>query len=203
MTMRPILFSGRMVRAIIAGTKTQTRRVVKLPGVKQGFPMDYRGQDVDRWREVAHGEWQGMGYVTAHPGVLAPCHDPFWCPYGGEGDRLWVREAYRLDGTREGQIIYRATAPTDAMDAPCRWRPSIHMPRRASRLTLEVTCVRVERVREITPEDCLAEGIEWQMGPDSTRLAYMELWDSINAARGYGWAANPWVWVVEFLKMES
>jgi hypothetical protein len=87
-----------------------------------------------------------------------------------------------------------------------RWRPSIHMPRWASRLTLAVTSVRVERVQEITEADARAEGIEPQRsdysGEDSNSLQFRDLWDSINAARGYGWAVNPWVWVVEFERVQ-
>ena len=126
------------------------------------------------------------------------------CPYGAPGDRLWVRETWDTDGKT---IAYRATTPETTTDPePMRWRPSIHMPRWASRLTLAVTSVRVERVQEITEADARAEGIEPQRsdysGEDSNSLQFRDLWDSINAARGYGWAVNPWVWVVEFERVQ-
>jgi hypothetical protein len=190
---RPILFSAEMVRAILDGRKTQTRRVAKLNASGRvklpGSPSNWHCEDPDA--------------------VLA-------CPYGQPGDRLWVRETFRvIDGQTQPRIAidYRA----DPEDKWCRigdflcdgkkWTPSIYMPRLASRILLEITNVRVERVQEISDKDCLAEGIAdlaIPLRPDLTmyRSSYADLWDSINAKRGFGWDANPWVWVIEFRRIE-
>ena len=178
MNEKPILFNGEMVRAILGGRKTQTRRVVK----DQGRVPTVLQSDGNR---------------------LLPKHVPDWftdyCPYGGHGDRLWVRETHwRAEGEGTGGKVrflqYKATSPDDPPLGD-RWRPSIHMPRWASRITLEVTGVRVERVQDISNEDVHAEGFApW----GDKYLSFADLWDSINANRGYGWDANPWVWVVEF-----
>lgn len=187
MAERPILFSGQMVRAILDGRKTQTRRVVKPPA-----PFA-PGDDI-------LVEW-ATGQIK--------------CPYGQPGDLLWVRETWaanrifddsspRIVGNDHHGIWWKADhssyRPLNAK--PGRWRPSIHMPRWASRITLEVTGVQVEQLQEITTEDALAEGIakheQW-----TPRVQFSELWDSINAKRGYGWNSNPCVWVVEFKKVED
>lgn len=183
------------VRAILDGRKTQTRRVVKLTDsgrVKEsGSPRNWHLDDPNA--------------------VMA-------CPYGVPGDRLWVRETWAAphsadqfrpahipNGTR---IHYAATEDLGGL----LWRPSIHMPRWASRLTLEVVSVRVERLQEISEEDALAEGLQrygnGTFGLDDpaccmgvrASVAYMRLWDSINAKRA-PWASNPWVWVIEFRRI--
>lgn len=172
---RPILFSAPMVRAILAGTKTQTRRVCT--------------------DEVAD--------------VLAR-FETVGTPRYSAGDTLWVRETF-ANIAIEGYpptYFYRADGedlpPFDARAADNRWRPSIHMPRTASRITLRVESVRVERLQDISEHDAVCEGIEpatrLACGADShdPRQSFLELWDSINAARGYGWDSNPWVWVVQF-----
>lgn len=169
---RPILFSGEMVRAILDGRKTQTRRVIK----PQGEP--YTIEDVD---------------------VLK-------CPYGIPGDRLWVRETFAdLRGMGFGhKWAYRADTPEGSesdrirIGYGVRWKPSIHMPRWASRITLEITDIRVERVQDITYIDAKAEGVEYEKGYTDPREAFATLWNSINAKRDYGWAMNPWVWIIEF-----
>ncbi|MCZ6868114.1 MAG: hypothetical protein O7G84_01260 [Gammaproteobacteria bacterium] len=184
-TERPILFNGAMVRALLDGTKTQTRRIVKAP---KGFTV---------------GTMTSGGVVEMIS--VKPDGNP-WdvirCPYGVPGDRLWVRETFRYERCPAGAAVrYRADNHLRELGEPVRrdtvpngrWRPSIHMFRCDSRITLEVTDVRVERVQDITWEDVEAEGTE---GADSA--AFADLWDSINAKRGYGWEANPWVWVVEF-----
>jgi hypothetical protein len=199
---RPILFSGPMVKAILDGRKTQTRRVV--------FKDDCQECHQPWWCAGTH--WQN-GDELLH------------CPYGQGGDRLWVRETFCVgyeyepdkftampfDGCENTRkAFYRAT-DDDANGEPKRpWKPSIHMPRWASRITLEIVSVRVERLQNIGEADAIAEGIdEWEemfrCGPDSdpcwtrdARLAYAWLWNSINAKRGFGWDVNPWVWVIEF-----
>ena len=196
MTERPILFSAPMVRAILAGTKTQTRRVLKgvQPwGVSNGKP-----------------EWAIAG------------SEPM-CPYGQPGDRLWVRETHapqpdcwgswerwtRGAGGPGPVIHYKASDERAWVD---RWRPSIHMPRWASRITLEITSVRVERLQAIGQEDARAEGVHrnvdglwsggvWKHLAQPNRYsdpcnAFCDLWASING--GESWDTNPWVWVVEF-----
>ena len=118
------------------------------------------------------------------------------CPYGKPGDELWVRETW--NGTESEGIAYRATDPQ--MDGE-PWKPSIFMPRWASRLQLVIKDVRVERLQDISIDDIYAEGaysINWGRMPGSEHKAFKALWDSINAKRGYGWETNPWVWVVEF-----
>ena len=189
---RPILFSGPMVRAILDGRKTQTRRV------------------------AMH---RVCGVMLARL-AFDPAPDAALCPYGAPGDRLWVRETWAWSGDREipeaeriarGEIWYAA----DGDRGPAiRWRPSIHMPRWAARLTLEVTGVRVERLQDISATDCRAEGIPHfrefvVFGADAEQrremyaAEYRRLWDSLNAPRGYGWDVNPWVWVVEFRKVPA
>jgi hypothetical protein len=175
---RPILFSAPMVHAILAGQKTQTRRV----------------------RFV------------------------FGCPYGQPGDRLWVRESWARDD-EDGQVMYRADIGRDVCaDAweqgriegvpRYKWKPSIHMPRWASRILLEVTSVRVERLQDISESDALAEGVtpKWEPGCSGRLMdafggfsfrpaasAYAELWEQINGPGS--WDTNPWVWVIEFKRV--
>lgn len=227
---RPILFAAPMVRAILDGRKTQTRRVIKPPRDHE-MPCDPLDES-----DIAE--------------LLAVC------PYGQPGDRLWVRETWGYRGSswsserpevQRHHIHYRADdsrrdftrARDDDSGLPtCRpprpgedyvrdyyngyldrywkaWRPSIHMPRWACRLVLEVTAVRVERLQAISETDAIAEGIErdpqhpelWQRGPlrrdvrptpwtGFPRLAFQALWEGLHGTAG--WDANPWVWVVEF-----
>jgi len=167
---RPILFSAPMVRAILEGRKTQTRRVVK-----NKYSHDWRRK----------------------------------CPYGQRGDMLWVRETW--SETPEGDIVYRATDPAwDNEGTGLKWKPSIHMPRWARRITLEITDVYVERLREISEADAFADGVDSMryaftrkdlpttLFPQSSKAQFKVLWESINGAGS--WDANPWVWVISFEK---
>lgn len=205
MNQKPILFSAPMVLAILEGRKTQTRRVVT--------------------GKIAL-EWLQPGGFT--PNFIA---DPgnFLSPYGYSGDRLWVRETFKceeLDPYGEDGVRYRAdnafvmieNTPEaserwgDAYREGGNWRPSIFMPRWASRITLEVVNVRVERVQKITRDDAKAEGVSPVWSYDGKKdpsyfersvlnpyvANYSVLWDEINGKRGFGWDVNPWVWVVEF-----
>lgn len=190
---RPIIFSGPMIRAILEGRKTVTRRVIKGP-----TPIAV-GTGWSRW-------WSEKMQTQLSASGFAKCH----CPYGAPGDRLWVRETWADCSTNplicEDTIAYRATEPE--WDRDCtgiRWRPSIHMPRWASRITLEITGVRVERVQDITEADAEAEGVRGDGlgGNESMRVHFRWLWDKINASRGFGWDTNPWVWVVEFRRVEQ
>lgn len=197
---RPILFSGPMVRAILAGQKTQTRRLVRLP----------RGVDPDHWMpQQASGRpdefdalhWPGDDAVTT----------PLRSPYGAPGDLLWVRETwaerqYRTDVDSPDESAKSERTPAYAADwsgePAYRWRPSIHMPRWASRLSLEVVSIRVERLQEINEEDAKAEGVALPPNDASAkfRSSFQLLWDSINGKRAT-WASNPWVWVIEFRRL--
>lgn len=195
---RPILFSGAMVRAILEGRKTVTRRVVK------GLDPERLGETMTRaqWRQVNRELPESFGIT-------------YLCPYGKPGDRLWVRETWaRVGNTDPGYLVYRATypaclppglerVPADIRDAGYRWRPSIHMPRAASRILLEITAVRVERLHGISRGDAMAEGCPFPnmaAGPDP-RQWFAELWQEINGADS--WAANPWVWVLEFKRVQE
>lgn len=195
---RPILFSGPMVRAILDGRKTQTRRVVK------GLPFDM----------------DSVGCIPESGGLFhfwhfaTDTHIDKRCPYGGihyPWDRLWVREAFHYVRDSESKALieygYRATG-----DYPgAVWAPSIHMPRAASRITLEITNVRVERLGDISEEDAKAEGVEpsrniWDPANpdtrpfDSYRMGFADLWDKING-KNCPWDSNPWVWVITFSKL--
>lgn len=217
---RPILFSAPMVRALLADTKTQTRRVVKLP----------HENPLGRWEVLP---WGGPNGGRTRDGQTVPFQNVIGhsrtgeiigCPYGQPGDRLWVRETFRkIDGQTQPWIEtdYRASYTHgdrlgDLMGMrPPRWTPAIHMPRAASRISLEVTGVRVERLQDISYEDALAEGVHnmapavedecIQSGETSEDFArrmrwpqrqYRLLWEQINGPGS--WDANPWVWVVEF-----
>lgn len=208
---RPILFSGEMVRAILEGKKTQTRRVIK-PQPPEGFRQ---------WGRCINGNaaW------TDHPfqgekGNIVHAKGP----YGEPGDRLWVRETWALvprTAYAGSAGVQQTLRPDDNHDAaiyragwdrvpPGQWRPSIFMPRWASRIMLEVTGVRVERLHDITEDDAKAEGV-WTDSTDMRMLssatknhvgAFARLWNEINERRGYGWGSNPWCWVVEFKRIE-
>lgn len=202
---RPILFSGPMVRAILSGQKTVTRRAISSKLTSQ-FD-EPRGQaDVE------------AGYP------FVECHDGFhpakmFCPYGQPGDRLWVREAWAqinvAQAPGESWVVYRECDNRTDYGGP--WKPSIHMRRRDSRILLEVTDVRVERLQAITWEEALDEGIgdhrfdcDRPVEPDGYPAcscgsvgyvdAFAELWNTINGTGA--WDANPWVWVVEFKRIE-
>ena len=225
---RPILFSAPMVRALLDGSKTQTRRAVKLPhknplGVWE--PFDWGGENggCDK-----HGNTAPAQQTIAHTRT----GDIIACPYGQPGDRLWVRETWNSSGLNWrkpirdmrkvlGPVHYSAD-PEHGGWMPY-WgpmKPSIHMPRWASRITLEITRVRVERLQDISEADAMAEGIErqedglgWKRGPISgdhpntatrtafPRLAYHSLWESINGPDS--WATNPWVWAIEFKRIKQ
>ena len=184
---KPILMSSPMVRALLDARKTQTRRVVKSRGI---WSVEHRGGGFERWpgAESDAGEWEW-----------------FRSPYGDVGDRLWVRETWvpseEPENHRDAKdgFTYRADwSMSDEQDyRDFNWRPSIFMPRTASRITLEVIGVRVERVQQITGVDANCEGLE-------SRDAFELLWRVINGKRpGCSWDDNPWVWVIEFRRVED
>jgi len=220
---RPILFSSPMVRALLAGTKTQTRRIMK-PQPEEMAMGNWK------WHPRGKPMLECMWHETAN-GVL-----PHHCPYGLRGDRLWVRESFSKHTRNTDPHYLPADYPDEAMGC-WYWadgnpeygdwtkpKPSIHMPRWASRITLEITGVRVQRLQGISEEDAKAEGLtaitkdgtlikygipdrdglpgmdndgmawsDWEVDP---RRAYRRLWESINGAGS--WDANPWVWCVSF-----
>jgi hypothetical protein len=186
---RPILFSGPMVRAILDGHKTQTRRVVKLDA-----ELRRRGcTSLD-------GSWwdPSFGGRLKVPGPHETSHRLF-CPYGLPGDRLWVRETW-AEFPSDKDWIYRANYD-GALARKLTWRPSIFMPRPACRLELEIVKVRCERLQDISEHDAEMEGDPKRgliSSENTHRDWYRALWDSINGKRGFGWDVNPWVWVVEF-----
>lgn len=198
---RPILFSAPMVRAIFEGRKTQTRRVVKGPGGRK--IENLRDHDPYAGYSGRYNDPSSWGFPFYDDHADAPLDVwPELCHIGQPGDRLWVREAFA--GTSQEDLIYRATVRDDTDWTEdeiheTRWRPSIHMPRWASRIDLEVTGVRVERLQDISEADALAEGVEPEM-PDECRMAFERLWESINGPGS--WDANPWVWVVEFKRVK-
>lgn len=194
---RPLLFSAPMVRAILSGTKTQTRRGIKdCWGVKNGVP----------WKSVS------VGPATSGCADIA-------CPQGKPGDRLWVREAWKAHTTFDHQpprdipqshVWYLADA---GYKAESRTRASMHMPRWASRITLEITAVRAERLLDISEADARAEGIapfndghgwhseEGRHYAGTAADAYLSLWATINGEASA--RENPWVWVIEFKKIST
>lgn len=211
---RPILFSAPMVRAILDGTKTQTRRVVKPVGNDDGFViLDYG----DGGWPYRSDDGDSTTHTVKRGGKLYHDETPHTCPYGQPGDRLWVRETFHtVDGHSAFYRADYAHDPKGDKEHGIVWTPSIHMPRWASRITLEVTSVRVERLNDITPIDACAEGlsqrtakmhhrrieqfglpgwrdVHWRFSPVD---AYRMLWEQINGAGS--WEANPWVWVIEF-----
>ncbi|PQK86787.1 hypothetical protein [Pantoea ananatis] len=226
---RPILLNAEMVRAVLNGRKTQTRRVIQ----SLAKSMQANGQKVIDYREPGD-KWYGDHVFSMRNQSGTWCDytkEQFLakCPFGAVGDRLWVRETwarYNIDQDTH-DIAYRATTPED-WPKEGRWRPSIHMPRWASRLTLEITGVRVERLNSVNEHDAIAEGLaeiskdgqtykygvpdrdgypgtddfgwpwhEWERYPIS---AYSKLWKSIYGEES--WQANPWVWVIEFKRVE-
>lgn len=228
---RPILMSGPMVRAILEGSKTQTRRVIVPQPTITKHMEPYRQHRADapfeaHWSCLVHLDKGDYRYATAD------CR----CPYGKVGDRLWVRETHGIFGADVGTVSvgYKARLPTGKTLADTdggldvirvepetrtwvethidleRWRPSIFMPRWASRLTLEIKNIRVEQLQDISEEDAIAEGVDAVSLADvprqatmSRRADYRQLWNTINAKRGHSWESNPWVWAITFKKVEQ
>lgn len=204
---RPILFNGAMVRAMLAGQKTQTRRAIKPQPIEASF-LDAPGQhrpSVDEDGRLRIATSTGVHLLT--------------CPYGQPGDRLWVREAW-------GIALCGSRVPLSIAEWPDGWptdrlryaadgkplgtavtRPSVHMPRWACRLVLEITAVRIERLQDISEEGALAGGVDQfavgmalATGVDcAARALFRELWERA----GGDWDSNPWVWVIEFNKINE
>jgi hypothetical protein len=203
---RGILFSDAMVRAILGDRKHQTRRAIKIQPPKDCYSVYTPFQnEPNNWQGACTDDkigWYGK------------------CPYGVPGDRLIVRETWRRWDNGGRQIAYRADlrcyeACTNESDIwsvfddgfsltkdPGGWNPSSHMPRWASRITLEITDVRVQRLQEISEEDAWEEGFGVAFGPGMFSRAFDSYWDSINGSK-HPWASNPWVWAITFAVTES
>lgn len=192
---RGIIFNAEMVKAILDGRKTQTRRIVKNVMLDNGI-----------WLKKPTKTRSG---TTTH--VLdAPKHN--LCPLGKIGDRLYVREAFKAGVCTESTIAYKAThKPSDLEEGwyeEIKWTPSIHMPRRYSRITLEITDVRVEHLQSISEADAKAEGYDNSQSDAANSIGWFEKpirafrrdWENINGTDG--WNSNPWVWVITFKKVE-
>ncbi|HDL7751764.1 TPA: hypothetical protein PXP51_004208 [Yersinia enterocolitica] len=209
MNEKPILFNSEMVNAILSGRKTQTRRIMKVQPSEHFHPQTIHGS----MDFTAH--WYTPGVIDKD-GYLQPARkdvfgvadedEGYTCPLGAVGDQLWVRETwarYNIDQTSH-DMAYRATAPAD-WPKDGLWRPSIHMPRWASRINLLITGVRVERLNTISTGDAMAEGYpverEATGGNLDAWLWFRELWDGIYPDNTF--EVNPWCWVIEFERMEA
>lgn len=219
MAERPILFSSEMVRAILDGRKTQTRRIVK-PQPPEG------ATEVFYWDEPTLS-----GKVKAEAGCYFYTSGGLnfngVCPYGSVGDLLWVRETWGMtDGKwllshpnkwggcpKGNRLVYKADGKQYPLhndhiggNYKYHWCSARFMPKWAARLWLEITNIRVERIQDIKLDDILAEGISLKGHPspmfDNFLFAFRDLWDSLNAKRGYSWTANPFVWVIEFKRIK-
>lgn len=260
---RPILFSGAMVRAILDGKKTQTRRILKFPDAIRSIEGGDVLTTLDRMQEGYADGPRPVFDFDGEPNAFSVRN-----PYGAVGDRLWVRETWAslvfgrdwetghvedwapAENPGAGRIVFDADPHgwndngNSAAERGFAWRPSIFMPRWASRLTLEITSVRVERVQDISEEDAVAEGFsatpaeqwwqgyrdmgddhlihqqsrsaeppEWMIEPkrmsvfdpcaSTAAKEFRITWNHLNAPRGYGWDENPWVWVLEFRRVEA
>ncbi|HAV2259367.1 hypothetical protein [Raoultella ornithinolytica] len=212
---RGMIFNGEMVRAILDGRKTQTRRIMAPQPADDIERSAFPNPDAIGWKSSLKHKY---GSTTAH-----------FCPFGAIGDRIWVRETFRVHSraTDVATLVYKASernswteqthrVPVAVCNKPAtpeKWTPSLHMPRWASRILLEITDVRVERINSISQEDAQAEGLEltgWRptySDPDSGGEVmtpydnFAELWSSIYGDES--WQANPWVWVIEFKRVEG
>ncbi|MBL0881237.1 morphogenetic protein [Serratia ureilytica] len=219
---RPVIFNGEMVRAILDGRKTQTRRVMAAQPESNQFGL-LRISDSTKRSDIGKYHWAESNATGTHQRSAL-----FSCQFGQVGDRLWVRETFMdLTGTGieattgkfEG-FAYRADTPAGSYGDEVRkeyglkWTPSLHMPRKACRILLEITAVRVERLNDISEEDAKAEGVKpaGDMLPDypdtfltpkgdfaTAKVAFQRLWQSIYGEES--WRANPWVWVIEFRRV--
>lgn len=201
---RPILFSTEMVRAILDGRKLVTRRVAKKIPVETHRievnlrPETFKGIEVKEFECHWGGYQPDTGNFVDGACIVKPPCQP--------GDILYVRETWTFHANAEGGIIFKARCP-EKLAKVKKWRPSIHMPKEAARIWLKVTDVRVERLQDIDGKGVLKEGINSHVHPEADyfngnqREMFAELWDSTIKKSDldlYGWAANPWVWVIEF-----
>ncbi len=203
---KPIIFSTPMVKAILDGRKTQTRRVIKDKDITNWFDIDVDGKPI--------------AYIDQETGdSYPPTHRAKYQP----GDILWVRETFCEVPYEHNHVPIKGghiTIPKYAYKADSErdytgiWKPPIHMPCEAARIFLRVKTVRVERLQDITPKDAWEEGCRigisfpWEehipeLQQQCRDIVFKNLWDSLYAKRGYGWDTNPWVWVIEFERINK
>lgn len=223
---RPILMNGAMVRATLAGTKTKTRRVVKLQRLAGNhFVGGAAGVEFDGFRIPREGGPAPARFSAEAVGGGAYVSEELHCPYGKPGDRLYVRETlghhtdkghyYAATGVHIGPLVDYELEPSPSIGIPVRSIPSIHMPRWASRILLKIVSVRVERLQDISNADIVAEGIDMEAlaesqdrydivckgsgasGRATKHTAWRDLWEST----GGDWDSNPWLWVIEFKRV--
>lgn len=228
-TERGMIFNAEMVRALLSGRKTQTRRIMKPQ--PEPCPRGGHWWPSNVFKTMLHVEDEMQNGKGGWGGLVGDA-----CPFGAVGDRIWVRETWGVvshafsddglmidwvpdrpataihempfgNGYYSGYAIYAADGDftwgdDDGYEDGCScWKPSIHMPRAASRILLEITDVRVERLRSMSQDDARAEGVIAASGPMEAGLAFRELWDSIYGEES--WKANPWVWVIKFKRIEE
>ncbi|HDU5940835.1 TPA: hypothetical protein RFW12_004387 [Klebsiella variicola] len=206
---RGMIFNGEMVRALLDGRKTQTRRIVKGTDGAVKFCKEWNINGEEVFVVLGEKDHTGMNPVL---GAIS-------CPFGAVGDRIWVREAFRVHSraTDIATLVYKASernswteqthrVPVAVCNKPAtpeKWTPSLHMPRWASRILLEITDVRVERLKSISDGDAIREGCSTadMKSGDCVADVFARLWASIYGAES--WNANPWVWVIEFKRVEG
>ncbi|WP_048271619.1 ASCH domain-containing protein [Klebsiella variicola] len=219
-TERGMIFNGEMVRAILDGRKTQTRRIMKPQ--PEPCPRGGHWWPSNVFKTMLHVEEEMQNGKGGWGGLVGDA-----CPFGDVGDRIWVRETWAEAGASAPDLkLYRANYPEHVPSIyenvppaeEIRWTPSIHMPRTASRIQMEISDVRVERLNAISEEDAEAEGIDMEALYDSQDCydciadhnmtgrptvtgAFKYLWESIYGEEG--WKSNPWVWVIEFKLVEG
>ena len=230
---RPIIFSALLIPGLLDGSKTQTRRVIKPQPSCDCINPNWHGQIID-WKGWKYEGREGWFCYRCGSGLHA--YDEWSshgiiCPYGQVGDRLWCKETWAIARCTVGEyvdVMYKAdqgmgrlqlkTVPWfEGLKLPkdCDiWHSGRFMPRWASRILLEITEVRVERLQEITDADAIASGasvfplltgvtLSGAPGLASARYAYLQFWDSLNAKRGYPWSMNPWPWVLAFRRVDA
>lgn len=200
---RPILFSTEMVKALLLGQKTQTRRVIKPQPDDDGLWND---TDLPRSLQSNLKGWNGTVNETGES-------KEFRCPYGQVGDLLWVRETWRIDGHTTKCYLYKADLPV--FSGGVKWKPSIFMPRYACRLVLRITNIKVERLQSISEEDARREGVKYDLSLEFNQYlnyekgiyqcpsaveSFKSLWSEINGEKS--WSENPFVWVIQFERVE-
>ncbi|HHT0061530.1 TPA: hypothetical protein ACTXAJ_004420 [Raoultella planticola] len=197
---RGMIFNADMVRAILDGRKTQTRRIMKPQ--PEPCPRGGHWWPSNVFKTMLHVEDEMQNGKGGWGGLVGDA-----CPFGDVGDRIWVREAFASGLSTKSTLAYRATHKREDLEDgfydTIKWTPSIHMPRWASRILLEITDVRVERLKSISDGDAIREGcsIADMKSGDCVADVFARLWASIYGAES--WSANPWVWVIEFKRVEG
>ncbi|MBF0308104.1 MAG: hypothetical protein HQL56_01060 [Magnetococcales bacterium] len=197
---RPIIFNAESIRAILDGRKTVTRRVIKPQPIKDKRNPDYRLPSWSLRQGRSCCEWFFGPQNSTKNGSLR-----FWrSPYGERGDRLWVKEAWMPMECCQDRVLYRTDDAAGHIEDG--WKSPLFMPRSVSRIILDVVDVWAERLHELTLEEFCKEAIPLPKNNnafmDPAKQCFAEYWDSINAKRGYPWEDNPWVWRVEFRRVE-